>query len=203
MWILVACSPATYEGRPIAPVMSWQFADSLERPGRAEQEGTDAMIAALPLDADDVVVDLGCGTGFHARRIAPRVARVVCVDLQPQMLAEARRRADALGLTNIAFVDGSAAKVEPGSADLVLLADVYHELSEPAQVLAELKRALSPSGQVAVVEFRLEGDSATFVRPEHRMTAEQVRREWTAAGWAVAGQVDSLPTQHLVLFRPE
>jgi predicted methyltransferase len=102
------------------------------------------------------------------------------------------------------YVRGAAdaVPVPPGTIDLALVADVYHELSEPDVVLASLRAALAPGGRVAVVEFRLEGNSAAFVKPEHRMAADQVIREWTAAGFRLDGRVDTLPTQHLLLFAP-
>lgn len=194
----------THDGRPVAPVMSAAGADWLERDGRAAQEATRRMLRALPVDRGDTVVDVGCGTGWHARWLARKVGpagAVYCVDLQPEMLERAAALARADGVS-LVLVQGAVdhVPVPAGVADLVLLVDVFHELSEPVAMLASIREALAPGGVAAVVEFRLEGESAAFVRPEHRMAAPQVVREWTAAGFTLAGRVDTLPVQHLLWF---
>ena len=91
----------THDGRPIAPVMSAAGADWLERDGRAAQEATRRMLRALPVDRGDTVVDVGCGTGWHARWLARKVGpagAVYCVDLQPEMLERAADLARADGV---------------------------------------------------------------------------------------------------------
>ncbi len=209
-WIVVACAqtPATtHAGRPIAPVMSWQGAPWLEREGRAAEEGTDQLLAALKVAPGARVADLGCGTGFHARRLAKQVGPtgvVWCVDLQPEMLVEAEARAAAEGLGNLRTVQGETDRVPlpAGSVDLVLMVDVYHELSEPGAVQRSIRDSLAPGGRVALVEFRLEGQTARHIKTEHRMSADQAIREWTDAGFTLLERVDSLPTQHLLVFGP-
>ncbi len=204
-WV-AASPPATYEGRPIADVMGWQGARWLEREGRAQEEATAALVRELGVAPGDVVVDLGCGSGFHARRLAARVKPggvVYCVDLQPEMLVIAERLAVEAGLDNVRFVKGQPDRVPlpDGSADLLLMVDVYHELADPAGVLADLRRVLAPDGQVALVEFRREGNSAAHIKVDHRMSAAQIRREWTGAGFAVARRFDGLPSQHLFFMK--
>jgi hypothetical protein len=81
------------------------------------------------------------------------------------------------------------------------LVDVYHEFQEPESMLAELRKALSPEGRIALVEYRLEGDTARHIRREHRMSPEQVMDEWTRAGFELVEQHESLPSQHLFIFR--
>ena len=101
----------TYQGRPIAPVMGWQGAPWLEREGREAEEDTPTLMRKLRVKPGQTVLDLGCGSGFHARRLAPLVGdtgKVLCVDLQPEMLEIAERFARGAGITNIEFVRGPA-----------------------------------------------------------------------------------------------
>ena len=192
-------------GRDIAPVMGWQGADWLEREGRAQEEQTGRMIRRLRLKKGMHVADLGCGTGFHARRMKQKVGhtgRVVCVDLQPEMLERAREEAEAEGVV-LDYVLGAhdTIPLRDASLDRILLVDVFHELQEPEVMLAELRRVLAPEGQITVVEFRLEGDSAAHVYTVHRMADEQVQAEFEAAGFALQKQWHDLPSQHLMRFR--
>jgi trans-aconitate methyltransferase len=67
----------------------------------------DALAGAFGLTSDDVVVDLGCGTGQLALPVARRVHAVAGVDPEPDMLARARRTAAEQGVTNATWVLGA------------------------------------------------------------------------------------------------
>ena len=78
-----------YMGREIASVMGWQGAAWLEREEREREERGSVLLKELRLAAGMQVADIGAGTGWHARRMAPMVApgRVYAVDVQPEMVA--------------------------------------------------------------------------------------------------------------------
>jgi hypothetical protein len=79
------------------------------------------------------------------------------------------------------------------------MVDVYHELSDPAAVLAAVRASLKPEGRVAIVEFR-EEDPAVPILPLHKMSQGQVMREVPANGFKLVGQFDNLPWQHVLFF---
>ncbi len=198
-------SSSTYLGRAIADVMSWRGAPWLERDSRVAEEDPDALLAELPLEPGDTAVDLGCGSGYFARRMSRLVGapgRVLCVDIQREMLEIARRLAEAEGISNMEYIksDSTDPKLAPGSVDVMVLVDVYHEMAEPAPMLEAMHRALKPDGVIALAEFRLEGDSAAHIKLEHRMSVEQVLREWQGADFKLRRLINTLPTQHLFLF---
>ena len=193
-----------YMGREIAGVMGWQAAGWLERGQREREERSDLLMRALALQADMVVADIGAGTGYYSRRIAARLGprgRVYAVDVQPEMLALLRENAVKAGLHNIEPVLAAPDDVHlpAESIDLALLVDVYHELSAPYEVLASTVRALRPGGRVVFVEYRAE-DPAVPIRPLHKMSEAQVRREATPHGLRWQTTVRSLPWQHVVVF---
>jgi predicted methyltransferase len=90
--------------------------------------------------------------------------------------------------------------VPPGSLDWILMVDVYHEFQKPKAMLESIRRSLKPTGRVALVEYRLEGTSAAHIRPEHRMSVDQVMGEWPKAGFHLVKKHDFLPTQYLFVF---
>ncbi|HUP25517.1 MAG TPA: class I SAM-dependent methyltransferase [Thermoanaerobaculia bacterium] len=195
-----------YQGREVAPVMSYLGADWLERPDRDREENTSLLLDLLPVAPGNTIADLGCGSGYFARRLASRVGpkgTVLCVDVQPEMLEIAERLSREEGVQNVRMVRAEASdpRLAEGGVDLILLVDVYHELQQPGPMLEHMRRALAPGGLVALVEYRAEGDTARHIRPEHRMSVEQVLREWLPAGFELEKQIDDLPTQHLFLFR--
>ena len=193
------------ERRP-AEVMSFRGADWLEREGREQEQRPDEVIKTMGLRDGDVVADLGCGTGFFARRMARAVAprgRVYGVDIQPEMLEIMKGLLEKEGTTNVIPVLGAAdnPRLPKGGLDWILLVDVYHEFQEPKAMLARMRESLKPkTGRIALLEYRLEGDSAKHIRAEHRMSAAQVLAEWQPAGFRLVARHESLPTQHFFVF---
>lgn len=186
--------------------MGWQGADWLERTGRLSEEEPERLLDLLDIQQGATVVDLGAGTGYYSRRIARRVGpagRVIAVDVQPRMLELLQDYAEREGIDNIESILGEDGdpKLPPASADWILLVDVYHEIQEPESMLANLYRSLAAGGRVALVEYRLEGETARHIRLEHRMAAEQATSEWEAAGFELVDLDESLPSQHLFVFR--
>jgi SAM-dependent methyltransferase len=196
-----------YMGRTIAQTMHWKGAGWLVRATREREENSARMIDLLDLEPGMTACDLGCGNGYHTLMMATRVApdgKVVGVDIQPEMLVMLEKRASAEGVTNIETVEGELhdPKLPAGQFDLVLMADVYHEFSHPEQMLAAIRRALKPDGLAVLVEFRAE-DPTVPIKPEHKMTKDQVVKELGANGFTLARSEDSLPWQHLLFFRAE
>jgi predicted TPR repeat methyltransferase len=93
-----------------------------------------------------VVVDLGCGTGRVSAVLRPIAERLIGVDLAPAMLAKAQ----ALGTYDELVRDELLAYLErsPGSADLLVAADVFTYVGDLAPLLAAARRALKADGIV-------------------------------------------------------
>ncbi len=193
-----------YLGREIASVMGWQGAAWLEREEREREERGSVLLDELRLAPGMQVADIGAGTGWHARRMAPRVApgRVYAVDVQPQMVAMLQRVAAQPGLGNVVPVLGGERDPElaPASIDLALMIDVYHELAYPAEMLDAIVRALKPGGRLVLVEYRAEDDDVP-IKPIHKMSETQIQREVSSHGLAWERTGASLPWQHVVVFR--
>jgi len=192
------------ERRP-ADVMSFRGADWLEREGREQEQRPAEVIKTMGLRDGDVVADLGCGTGYFARRMARAVApkgRVYAVDIQPEMLDLMKGFLEKEGTTNVVPVLGEAGdpKLPKAGLDWILLVDVYHEFQEPKAMLAKMRQSLKPTGRVALLEYRLEGDSAKHIREAHRMSPAQVLAEWQPAGFRLVARHEFLPTQHFLVF---
>ena len=196
------------EDRRPTPVMSFEGAPWLEREGREKEQRPDEIIRTMGLHDGQVVADLGCGTGWFARRLASAVApsgKVYAIDIQPEMLELMKGYLARDKITNVVAVLGASddPRVPPASLDWVLMVDVYHELQQPKAMLARIRESLKPAGRVALVEYRAEGDSAAHIRPEHRMSVDQILEEWTPAGLRMVARHEDLPTQHFLVFEKE
>ena len=192
-------------GRIIAGVMGHEGAPWLDRPEREAEERPSRAIQDLKLEPGMVVSDFGAGSGYYTERLARAVGptgRVLAVDLQPEMLQLVGTRAKKLGLTNIELVRSTPddPRLPPGIVDLILMVDVYHELAAPQRVLRSMKTSLSPRGRIAILEFRKE-DPKVPIREEHKMSVQQAVQEFGAEGYELDRRVDSLPWQHLLVFK--
>lgn len=193
-------------GREPASVMSYRGADWLERRSRDSEEQPQLILDKMNLRNGHVVADLGSGTGFFSRKMARQVApsgRVFAVDIQPQMLKLLAKYARDDELDNIVPVLGTETdpRLPEGEVDWILLVDAYHEFQQPDVMLGRMRDALALGGRVALVEYRLEGNSARHIRLEHRMSVEQVLAEWQPAGFELVELYERLPTQHLFIFK--
>lgn len=198
--------PGYYMGRRMAEPMSYLGADWLERPNRDEEQKPEHVLDVLKVHGGQTVADVGCGSGYFTSRLSKRVGpsgRVYATDLQQEMLDLLARRTKQEHLDNVTPVLATArdAKLPDGKLDVILLVDVYHELPDPPLTLAQLEKALAPNGVLALVEYRAE-DPKVAIKPEHKTTLEQLKKELSANRWQFLDSEESLPQQRIVTFRP-
>jgi ubiquinone/menaquinone biosynthesis C-methylase UbiE len=198
-------SPKEYKGREIAQTMHYLGAPWLTRESRQREEDCETLLKALNIEPGETVCDLGCGNGFYSLKLARLVGergKVIAVDIQREMLELLKDAAAAEKIENIEPVLGTLIdpKLPEGAIDLVLLVDVYHEFSHPEQMLAAIRRSLKPTGRVALAEFRAE-DPLVPIKPLHKMSKEQIMKEFPPNGFKLAEEFDDLPWQHLMFFQ--
>jgi tRNA A58 N-methylase Trm61 len=199
-------TPGTHPvtGRKIAGVMGMSGADWLVRPEREAEEQPEKALDALNLKPGMVVADIGAGVGYMSLRLARRVGpsgKVYANDLQPEMLDRLRQNAAKAGITNVVTVVGDVAdpKLPANTMDLVLLVDVYHEFSQPQQMLRKIRETLKPDGRLVLLEYRAEDPNVPIVA-EHKMTVAQVKAELEAEGFVLQPVIETLPRQHILIL---
>lgn len=137
-----------------SPLESFLYDSSF---GRAETALHDLALARIePLVAPAArVLDVGCGGGGFAVRLAGRVPglRVVGLDLSPEQIARARRRAASLS-DRVSFVEGTAVDLPfgRGEFDVVYSLGSLKHWPDPARGLRECARVLRPGGRLWVME---------------------------------------------------
>lgn len=193
-----------YMGRRIADTMGYLGAPWLIRETRELEENPSVVLEQLGLKPGMSVCDLGCGNGFYTLLMAQKVGptgKVYAVDIQPEMLQLLSRRAAEAKIEQIDMIHSTVkdAKLPEGKVDLLLLVDVYHEFSHPEEMLASIRKSLSPEGVIALVEFRGE-DPRVPIKPLHKMTKKQILKEYQANGFRLVREFDGLPIQHLMFF---
>ena len=196
--------PKVYMGRQIAYTMHSAAANWLIRKEREKEESTEEMIKALELKEGMTVADVGCGNGYHSIIMAKLIGnkgKVLCVDIQQKMLDLLKKRAAKAGIENFELIKGKYTDpmLPKGKVDLILLVDAYHEFTDPENMLKKMRESLSENGVIAIVEFRSE-DPNVPIKKDHKMSKEQIMKEYKANGFKLVRSYDKLPWQHLLFF---
>jgi ubiquinone/menaquinone biosynthesis C-methylase UbiE len=199
--------PGYYMGRQLALPMSYRGADWLDRADRDSTQQPEHVLDVLAVHEGQTVADIGCGSGYFtvhlARRVGPK-GRVFATDLQQEMLDLLKKKLAAQKLgDNVTpkLVTPDDAKLPAGELDLVMMVDVYHELPNPPMTLAQIRRALKKdTGRLGLIEYRAE-DPKVQIKPEHKTTLDQLKRELGANGFVFVSSDESLPEQRIVSFR--
>jgi predicted methyltransferase len=122
----------------------------------------DEVVAALQLQAGQVVVDIGAGRGLFTRRFARAVGatgRAIAVDIDPKAIENLTRDAEALkaseGLTNyeVRKVAPDDPAIPAASADVIFLSNTYHHISDRVAYFTKVRAALKPGGRLVIVDF--------------------------------------------------
>jgi len=190
-------------GREIAYVMGFEGIGWLERSDREKEENVSNLIQNMRIKSNDTIADIGAGSGYHVFRMAPLAKKglVYAIDIQGEMLMAIERTKESSKIRNVETILGSEKSVylPKNSVDKILMVDVYHEFNFPVEMIASMKNALKPNGQLFLIEYRGE-DSKVPIKKIHKMTEKQSVKEMEAAGFVLKRNIDNLPWQHCMVF---
>ena len=192
-----------YKGREIAYVMGFEGIGWLERSDREKEENVSNLIQNMKIKSNDIIADIGAGSGYHVFRMAliAKKGLVYAVDIQGEMLMAIEKTKESSKIRNVETILGSEKSIHlpENSVDKILMVDVYHEFNFPVEMIASIKNALKPNGQLFLIEYRGE-DSKVPIKKIHKMTEKQAVKEMEAAGFKLKENIDNLPWQHCMVF---
>lgn len=169
----------------------------LDDPSRAEWQKPDQVIQALNLKRTDVVADIGAGSGYFSRRLAPHVAKVYAVDIDAALLKIAAENAPANMVTVLAAPDDP--KLAPNSVDIIFFCEVLHHIENRAPYYQKLNAALKPGGRIVMIDF-YKKELPVGPPVSMKISEDQVIAEMKAAGFHLARKHDFLPYQYFMEF---
>ncbi|MEX2581227.1 MAG: class I SAM-dependent methyltransferase [Verrucomicrobiales bacterium] len=193
-----------YMGREISQTVSQHAIGWLERRDREGEEQPSLVLDQLELEKDDVLADIGAGSGYFTFLLAPLVpeGKVIAVDIQPEMLEFIEGKKKLKKIDNVETLLGTIedTKLPADHVDMILMVDAYHEFSHPREMMESVVEGLKPKGRIVFLEYRGE-DPSVNIKPLHKMTVKQVRREMEAVGLEFVEVRDFLPIQHVIVFK--
>jgi arsenite methyltransferase len=179
------------------PQSSDEYARVLNDPARDAWQKPHDVVMALALRPDEVIADIGAGTGYFSRRFARHAGKVYAVDIDAKLLAIADEGAPANQI--IVKADPDDPKLADASVDTLFFCDVWHHIEGRPAYLKKLDRALKPGGRIVMIDFHRR--PAPVGPPlEMKISAEELIGELSAAGFRKTEEFDILPHQYFLIF---
>lgn len=162
---------------------------------RDEWQRPDKILQALDLRPGNVVVDLGCGSGYFTLKLSSEVGgegRVIAEDIRRLPLMFLWVRAISRREHNVEIVVGEPADPHlPTHVNTVLILNTYHEVRDVRSILAHVSEALVAGGRLVVVDRRPRPMSAGATGlASHEVSAEQVERDLHEAQFEIVSRQD-------------
>ena len=121
------------------------------------------ILNSLKLESNELVLDLGCGTGFLFKHINKQAKFLVGLDLSQQALQEAKKRTK--NMTNIALIlaDADNTPFPDHTFDKVFAITVLQNMPDPTKTISEMKRVSKPQATFAVTGLKKTFTQESFV----------------------------------------
>jgi len=163
----------------------------LDSPERRQRQPPEPIVALIEAKAPRRVLDVGVGAGYFAIPIAIRLPRatVVGADIEPRMLDLFRQRAKEASVdarVEAIHVPRGGITLPDGSANVALLANIYHELPSRAEYLREVARVLAPGGTVIICDWDPDAPGDFGPPQDHRIARQTVEHDLILAGFVQA-----------------
>jgi ubiquinone/menaquinone biosynthesis C-methylase UbiE len=185
-----------------------QWTQRFEHEGRAIYDKRFEILDAMGLKPGMDVADIGAGSGLITRLIAQRVApggTAYGVDIAKSMVDHINQTAKKENIPNLKAIlgDPRSPKLPPSSVDVVCIIDSYHHFEYPADMLAEISKALRPDGTLMLIDFkRIEGVSKEFTLKMVRAGEGTFTDEFLNAGFELVERRDDMfPENYLLKFK--
>jgi ubiquinone/menaquinone biosynthesis C-methylase UbiE len=183
------------------PVDEW--VKVLDAPERLAGLRVDEVVARLKLERDDVVADLGAGTGPFVVSFAKAVpsGKVYAVEVDEDFFPHIRKKAEAAGVKNVRTVLGAFTdpKLPAPDADVAFMHDVLHHIADRPTYVKALATYLKPTGRIAIIDYH-PANSPHQDQPAMQVSSEQARALLAEAGFKPVEDIQLFKDKWFVVF---
>ncbi|MFA4955974.1 MAG: class I SAM-dependent methyltransferase [Candidatus Methanoperedens sp.] len=173
----------------------------LDDPERVKILDPASILEKLELTREMVFADIGCGTGFFSIPAARRVKKVFALDIQQEMLDIIRDKIKKEKITNIEVIlsGESSIPISDKSVDILLMANVFHELEDRSSLIKEVKRVLKMNGRLVIIDWKkMEMDFGPPLK--ERLDEKEVIESCYGNGFMVIERSKVGPYNYLLIF---
>jgi ubiquinone/menaquinone biosynthesis C-methylase UbiE len=160
-----------------------EMADRLEDPSRYRYCSRDELLALVDPEPGDLLADVGSGTGFYTRDVAPHAGRVLGLDLQPAM-HDLFREHGLPGSVSLLTAEAERLPMADGSLDGAFTTMTFHEFATD-DALAELSRVIVSGGRFVAVDWSAAGEGKAGPPVGDRRSADGAAGMLEATGFTV------------------
>jgi ubiquinone/menaquinone biosynthesis C-methylase UbiE len=189
-------------GHSFADVEKW--AAIFDSPERDAWQKPAELVAALEIAPGSTVADIGAGTGYFQPHLAQAVGaegKVIALDSEPAMVEHMKARFSQEGApaVDVRLSTATETKLAEAEADLLLLVNTYHHITERGAYFSALAGNLKPEGRLVIVDYKPEA-TPNGPPPAMRIAPETIKAELEGAGWVQQKTLDLLPEQYVLVF---
>jgi len=175
-------------------------------PGRVVWQKPEMVIQKMGGLSDQVVADLGAGSGFFSRRLAQLAKKVIAIEVDPRFihfmdsikLVELKPEYQRRFETRLATPGNS--NLRPGEANIILIVNTYIYIQNRVQYMKNLLSVLPEGGKVLIVDFKKKRIPISYPPASIRLELYEVENELLAAGFSDFTSDDcSLDYQYIIV----
>jgi ubiquinone/menaquinone biosynthesis C-methylase UbiE len=151
-------------------------------------------LKAFGLKEDNIVADLGAGTGFYSLALGPIVSKgkVYAVELQKDFLDAIKNKVREAHLNNVEIILGNVekiggTKINDGIVDAVIASNILFQLVDKDKFIDEIKRILKPKGRVLLIDW----SSSSVMNGVALIPKEKARGMFEKKGFIVERDIDA------------
>ncbi len=177
--------------------------DVFEDPGRHKWQMPEEVIKKMNIGLNDVIADIGAGTGYFTRRFAfaALTGKATGLDIDPSMVRYINEDAEKLDLKNYEarVVRTDDPELGENTTDIVFLCNTYHHIENRVEYFSKAAASLKKGGRLVIVDFYKK--KLPYGPPSHhKLAKEVVISELEEAGYKLLRSHDFLPYQYFLEF---
>jgi ubiquinone/menaquinone biosynthesis C-methylase UbiE len=177
--------------------------NAFEAPDRHEWQKPEEVVNTMNIRLNDVIADIGAGTGYFTRRFAfaALTGKSIGLDVEPSMVRYMKEDAKKLDLKNYEarVVKTDDPELGDNTTDIVFLCDTYHHIDNRVEYFSKVADSLKQNGRLVIVDFYKK--ELPYGPPRHhKLKKEIVISELEEAGYKLLRSHDFLPYQYFLEF---
>ena len=174
----------------------------LNEPRRLEYLNPEIIWEKVAIENPSLLIDIGAGTGFFALLFGRKMkkGKVYACDISDELLAWMNDNlpAESKGVVIPVKMGESSVPLPDGTADLVYMINLHHELEEPLRILEESRRLLNEGGKLMIIDWKRE-DTPEGPPLDIRVTEKTIEDQMLASGFVNVTKHAVLPYHHFLI----